>query len=467
MKPVSRGDFPAQSNASLLSSLGSMGSTGAREDTEEPEDRVRIKTKLVSAWNSVKYGWSFTSKSRFNKRSPVVLLGHSYLLTNADEREAFHQAFTSVLWLTYRKGFSPLAGSTLTSDCGWGCMLRSGQMLLAQGLVHHLLPPGWTWSASYHATKDDLGIPPSRLLFRSYMSPAECPRARRRSLACSLLFGAGSGTEITHRLIVSWFVDHPCHPFGLHQLVEMGKGLGKQAGDWYGPAIASHIIRKAVAASKLTDLVVHVAQDCTVYKGDIVRLCERPRHEGPRGRAAPWRALILLVPVRLGGDALNPAYIDCVKKLLRLECCIGIIGGRPKHSLYFVGFQDDQLLYLDPHYSQSTVDISQEDFPLESFHCKSARKMPFSRMDPSCALGFYARGQRDFERMCVLVSVAMNSDKNKYPMFTFVEGQQADEKDGECDTSSFFSESCTYSRARASKPGKAGQSSGTDEFVLL
>ncbi|XP_063072998.1 cysteine protease atg4da-like [Engraulis encrasicolus] len=466
MKPVSRGDrdFPRQSHASVRSSPGSMGSAGAREDTEEPEeDRVRIKSKLVSAWNTVKYGWSLKSKPRFNKKSPVVLLGQTFSLTDAGEREAFRQCFTTLLWMTYRTGFPVLSGSTLSSDCGWGCMLRSAQMLLAQALVLHLIPPGWTWSASQHGTQDDLDVRATRLFFSAYRGTSDCPRARRKSVACSLLSIGGCGTEATHRLIVSWFVDHPQSPFGLHRMVEMGKGLGKQAGDWYGPGIASHIIRKAVAASELSDVVVYVAQDCTVYKGDIVKLCERPRYEGPRARPAPWRALVLLVPVRLGGDAINPAYVDSVKRLFRLESCIGIIGGRPKHSLYFVGFQDEHLLYLDPHYSQSTVDISQDDFPLESFHCKSARKMAFSRMDPSCAVGFYARGQREFETLCLQVSAALNSDKNKYPMFTFVEGHQ---EDGESDTSSsFFSESsCSISRGR---PSKASQSSSADEFVFL
>ena len=52
-----------------------------------------------------------------------------------------------------------------------------------------------------------------------------------------------------------------------------------------------------------------------------------------------------------------------------MEYCIGIIGGRPKHSVYFVGFQENKLLYLDPHYVQKRVDMSRPDFDLTVFYC--------------------------------------------------------------------------------------------------
>jgi cysteine protease ATG4 len=59
---------------------------------------------------------------------------------------------------------------------------------------------------------------------------------------------------------------------------------------------------------------------------------------------AKWKSLILLVPLRLGTDKMNLIYGDCLKSMLSLEHCIGIIGGRPKHSLYFVGYQGKKVL---------------------------------------------------------------------------------------------------------------------------
>lgn len=476
------------------------------------ELKAKVETKIISLWHNMKYGWSGKMRSSFNKESAIWVLGRCYhrkmtpcqsmqsstivemnnvlattenklmtlsmheeqptsaelynneLPTPSDDEcidrafepaeetgqdvacdyedgiDGFKKDFVSRIWMTYRKDFAlmqvePFNDNGYTTDCGWGCMIRSGQMMLAQALVMHFLGRCWRFdpdSQIYTTTEDHI-----------------------------------------HRKIIRWFGDQTSKnsPFSIHSLVELGKASGKKVGEWYGPGAVAHLLKQAIKRSAqenmdLATIHVYVAQDCTIYNQDIFDECYSHENQSvPWQNHHPatssvhvvmkkiitWKPLILLIPLRLGHEKLNPIYGDCLKAMLSIEWCIGIIGGRPKHSLYFVGYQDDKLVHLDPHYCQDMVDVNQNNFLLSSFHCKSPRKMKISKMDPSCCLGFYIPSRNDYDRFQhsiqpYLLPVKNYSDRQQnqpncitprqnhsngieynYPMFVFSAGRLKDQ----------------------------------------
>ncbi|EPB66095.1 peptidase family C54 [Ancylostoma ceylanicum] len=56
-----------------------------------------------------------------------------------------------------------------------------------------------------------------------------------------------------------------------------------------------------------------------------------------------WRPLLLLVPLRLGLTTINRCYLPAIESFFKLESCVGIIGGRPNHALYFIGIAGDRV----------------------------------------------------------------------------------------------------------------------------
>ena len=200
-----------------LSTLKNSWSSSQLDDITDPNDGEKVKTKLITIWNNVRYSWNFKTKTHFAKDSPIWLLGRIYNQpiktepTNSVPTNDFNslkEDFLSRIWLTYRKEFPVLDGSYYTSDCGWGCMLRSGQMLLAQALSCHFLGRDLRWNEN--SEEED------KLL-----------------------------EESLHRKIVKWFGDKPSPscPLSLHQMVSHGQYSGKRPGDWYGPSSVSLIIK--------------------------------------------------------------------------------------------------------------------------------------------------------------------------------------------------------------------------------
>ena len=299
----------------------------------------------------------------------------------------FRKDFESRLWMTYRSNFPRIAGSSFSTDAGWGCTLRSGQMLLAQALVLYMLGRDW------------------RIEF--------CHTSR--------------GVARTYLQILRWFDDQPVatSPFSIHAVSQLSHLVGKNVGDWFGPSTLSQVLRTLVndvdrtVNPSVPPLVVHLAMDQMVYKDEVHALCSVRNVDTDE---TTWTPVMLLLPLRLGVSTTNEVYYDGLKAAFTFPHCCGMVGGRPKMSLYFIGFQDDNLLYLDPHVCRRAMNMRHEAFTTASYHCNTPRKMSFRRMDPSVAIGFFCRDEADFKQFCNLAE--MHFAGLKAPLFTVAESNE-------------------------------------------
>ncbi|KAL5722389.1 Cysteine protease atg4 [Ranunculus cassubicifolius] len=305
---------------------------------------------------------------------------------NDNEFSEFANDFSSRIWITYRKGFDAIGDSKFTSDVNWGCMLRSSQMLVAQALLFHHLG-------------------------RSWRKPLEKPFSQE------------------YIKILELFSDSEEAAFSIHNLLQAGKAHGLAAGSWIGPyamcrswEALAHSKREQGDKESLPMSVYVVSGDENGERGgapvvcieDVAKLCSDYSDD-----QAVWKPILLLVPLVLGLDKVNPRYFPSLWTTFTFPQSLGILGGKPGASTYIVGVQDDQAFYLDPHQVQLAIDMksNKSEADTSTYHCNVVRHHPLDMIDPSLAIGFYCRDKDDFDDFCARASKVAEASEGA-PLFT-------------------------------------------------
>ncbi|KAJ6599654.1 hypothetical protein B0H10DRAFT_2196476 [Mycena sp. CBHHK59/15] len=216
-----------------------------------------------------------------------------------------------------------------------------------------------------------------------------------------------------HARLLSWFLDSPSAPFGVHRMALAGKALGKDVGMWFGMSAAAGAVITLVDAFPDCGLGVSVSTDGTLYQTEVYAASHTPappalnthtshgsnassashgsyassgshasrpsssshgsypsmtsHHSsasGPMATTKGWGDRPVLLGIRLGLDGVNPVYYETIKMLYTFPQSVGI--GRPSSSYYFVGVQGEGFFYLDPHHSRPTIPLRPAPIPYSS-----------------------------------------------------------------------------------------------------
>ena len=457
----------------------------------ETATRLKHRVSLVATLPAVRRLRNFLNPhSRLpDSDKDMILLGERYERTkrrNGDDEDkknevdaadaddadpglvAFLCDLRSRVWITYRRGFPAIASDAdraraeeaaangvsvsasvpsastaygrpyqYTTDAGWGCTLRVGQMLLANALSFHFFGRG------YRRRKPVPGVPGD---------------AKARDL---------------HDALVSWFGDDPdadACPFSIHEVYRWGRGElgdddakkknpragvpGVVPGRWLGPCVMAQAIAAMTNARRPGGMCAYVlaGEDGGVGGGApnldprkvaaFAKEASRAERAGSERNRKPlrlpgapfdaetdasananasssdstknadcdWVPTLVLVPLVLGVDRfVNEMYVPSVAATLRVKQSLGVLGGKPGSSLYLVGAQEDRLFYLDPHtvfpFRGVSNDAAQADSAerndASTYACDDALHMDARELDPSMVLGFYCRTRGDLDELCL------------------------------------------------------------------
>ncbi|PJF16659.1 hypothetical protein PSACC_03528 [Paramicrosporidium saccamoebae] len=144
--------------------------------------------------------------------------------------------------------------------------------------------------------------------------------------------------------------------------------MGRRIGEWHAPSVTSRCLSGLINENLNVGLRSYCAVDMTI---DLEKI----------GELLGGAKVLVWIPMRLGVDSLNDVYIGPIKALLGTVTLTSLtVRGRPNSALYFVGFENNDLLYLDPHYPRPA--------PRENVSCADLGRVAFYSIDPCLVAGF-------------------------------------------------------------------------------
>ncbi|KAJ6243122.1 cysteine protease atg4 [Anaeramoeba flamelloides] len=127
-----------------------------------------------------------------------------------------------------------------------------------------------------------------------------------------------------------------------------------------------------------------------------------------------WTPLIIFIPIRLGLKKFNEAYSEPLKEIFSFPYTLGVVGGKPNTSYYFVAVQNDHLYYLDPHITQNSLETHNRIvFDIKSYNQNFTYRMSIKKIDPSMMLGFLLKTRNEYKDFLQKSKVFLEKWKSK------------------------------------------------------
>lgn len=380
-----------------------------------------FKTKMNNAKDILKFNLIFNWNTSIDTSLDKTLNIFHKTYNAKTEEEQYKRKISSILYFSYRKNFQSILNyktkQLFTSDCGWGCMIRSSQMILSKALYRL-----FCYNEKIKLKKNTKLTYDDRLKCRteSLKYFLEIPIGQNDfcvKLIKDYLQQKSLSTENSFKYSV-------IPPFSIKTICALGEIYNKYAGEWFSdvtmPQIYSAInntfdiipnckiihFQSIIEHKTIISECFNEVQPSMEYFQEVLTFNNQQYKFEKTG--------IIFVSVRLGINTISSEYHDAIKELFKCKYCIGIIGGKNSSAYYFIGFNQNHFFYLDPHYAQECT----QKINLLTYCVNEVFQLSMNKMQTAFTVGFQFRSLNEFKE---LIKVFKYESNKVFPIFSFTE----------------------------------------------
>ena len=373
------------------------------------------KTSLASFKDDLIYNYiKFNSKFDLPNVN-VHIFNKIYNTSNEQDRQKFNKKFSKIIYVSYRSKYKPQLNiknnKTFTSDCGWGCMIRSSQMILCRAL-YKILKYKYKIKENliYHVIPFIMDKNLDIIKYKYFGMDTYIKKLN----------------DLGKKDIIA--IDPP---FSIHKIVILGEKFGRTSGEWFSDFELPKIYNIINNTFNIIPDLSIIHYNSFIELKTIIERCFKVTDENINENNKNDIFLfeeknyklekmgLIFVSVRLGLDNISPEYHQSILKLFACKECLGIIGGKKwtNSASYFFGYYDNFLLFLDPHFNNQSID-NLNDSNINSYKNKVIYKIDVKTLKAAFTIGFLFRNMKEFNELLNFLRVYK---KEENPCFSFSE----------------------------------------------
>ena len=385
-----------------------------------PKNNFSIKSSITSLASTLYYNY-FNKNKKFddkNFKTPLILFD---LIIPKEQIKFFYRNILTFLYMSYRSDFTNLnvtGSGNYTTDCGWGCMIRSCQMMLSKALIERK-------KYNYWENIIDLKI-------------QDLNEIRKKVLVFFLDNNIPIQNIISHndyqffwkeysKLCLEDFkytgLSEVIAPYSIQTICKVAKCAGKYTSDinmikafkeinkvFFDELEIIHfecgtIKKKNILDTLCSEIVCKCNNNNQINtlnndnkKNSFCDKCLNEMISNNEINAEDIlynkdnkiyifkKAGIIFISFRLGLETIHPDYVKVIPYLFtNLHHNIGFVSGKENKAFYFIGLSGDELLYVDPHLNQTSIKSDLSD--IKSYYVKDIYLLEISEISSELTIG--------------------------------------------------------------------------------